>query len=77
MKRNTIGFCLATSLFIGISFWGGWESWHHRQTAEAWTIQEPTELLLHGVSPGQKVETEFHLTNTSRLPLRLLGCTAC
>jgi hypothetical protein len=77
MSRNAIVYGLATSLIIGTSFWGGWDFLTQRQTADAWALQEPAEMLLGGVSSGQKVEVEFHLTNKSNRPLRILGGTAC
>lgn len=77
MNRNTFKYCLAALLVIGFFIWSGWASWNQRQLDEAWTLQEPTEILLDAVSPGQKVEVEFHLNNNSSRSLRLLGGSVC
>jgi hypothetical protein len=63
-------------LLSGLLLAGAWYLWDSQPPAEAWTIDR-SEQVLSGVAADDNVKVSFHLTNTARRPLRILGGRAC
>ncbi|HEY7314872.1 MAG TPA: hypothetical protein VH643_36335 [Gemmataceae bacterium] len=63
-------------LILGLLLAAGWFYWDTKAPPDAWVL-DLSEQILSGISPDQEVSASFHLKNTSRRSLRILGGSAC
>lgn len=71
-----IGFVACGMLSLTLALIGAWAAWHDTPPHNAWTLDEPIRTLTD-FTPREKLNVSFPLRNTARVPLRILGASAC
>lgn len=74
--KTDIGFRFCGVLFLVLVLAGSWTWWKETSPHDAWTLEDPVRIITD-FAPQEKMDVSFRLRNTARVPLRILGATAC
>jgi hypothetical protein len=73
---DRIGFGTCSVLFLAFALVGAWASREGASPPDAWILDDPVRIITD-FDPHEKSAISFRLHNTARVPLRIVGATAC